>query len=122
MFTVIKPPNPPCAFNDTNSSTGDSRVVCMSPGAIGSALATPTDLVKVRQQAEGPNDARRHHRTLYAFLDLYRAGGFRALYVGLGPTVQRAAVLTATQARLLSNIQSLDHFVFQAYSLTERQK
>ncbi|KAI0210399.1 Mitochondrial substrate carrier family protein ucpB [Lamellibrachia satsuma] len=85
-------------------------------GAIGSALATPTDLVKVRQQAEGPNDARRHHRTLYAFFDLYRAGGFRALYVGLGPTVQRAAVLTATQ---IPTYDHTKHSLLNAGLMTE---
>ncbi|KAK2189606.1 hypothetical protein NP493_101g04040 [Ridgeia piscesae] len=85
-------------------------------GALGSAIATPTDLVKVRQQAEGPTDARRHHRTLYAFVDLYRAGGFRSLYVGLGPTVQRAAVLTATQ---IPTYDHTKHMLLNAGMMTE---
>ena len=71
-----------------------------SLGAIGSAIATPTDLVKVRQQAEGPGQVKRYRNTFVAFADIYRGGGVRGLYVGMGPTVQRATILTATQVML----------------------
>eukprot|EP00696_Hemimastix_kukwesjijk_P011467 gnl/Hemi2/24400_TR8202_c0_g1_i1.p1 gnl/Hemi2/24400_TR8202_c0_g1~~gnl/Hemi2/24400_TR8202_c0_g1_i1.p1 ORF type:complete len:307 (+),score=75.80 gnl/Hemi2/24400_TR8202_c0_g1_i1:61-981(+) len=69
-------------------------------GAIGSAIANPTDLVKIRMQAEGklaPGAAPRYASTLTAFFDIHKHEGFKGLYRGTGPTVQRAALLTATQ-------------------------
>ncbi|KAL3853599.1 hypothetical protein ACJMK2_017135 [Sinanodonta woodiana] len=69
-------------------------------GAIGSSIATPTDLVKVRMQAQGkPKEGEipRYRSTFAAFKEIYMIGGVRTLYVGVGPTVKRAAILTATQ-------------------------
>ncbi|KAL4225977.1 hypothetical protein ACF0H5_013964 [Mactra antiquata] len=69
-------------------------------GAIGSSIATPTDLVKVRMQAEGKlkdGEIKRYTSTFSAFKDIFRESGIRGLYVGVGPTVKRAAILTATQ-------------------------
>ena len=74
------------------------------PGAIGSSIATPTDLVKVRMQAEGKladGEQKRYATTYSAFREIFRDGGVRALYVGVGPTVKRAAILTATQVSIL---------------------
>ena len=74
-------------------------------GAIGSSIATPTDLVKVRMQAEGQlaaGQVKRYSSTFAAFGEIFRHEGLRGLYVGVGPTVQRAAILTATQVRLLT--------------------
>ena len=69
-------------------------------GAIGSSIATPTDLVKVRMQAQGKlkeGEEKRYKNTFKAFREIFREGGIKALYVGVGPTVKRAAILTATQ-------------------------
>jgi len=69
-------------------------------GAIGSTIANPTDLVKIRLQAEGrlePGAVRRHHGVLHAFRDIYRQEGMRGLWTGCGPSIFRAMVLTATQ-------------------------
>ena len=76
--------------------------VALLRGAVGSAIATPTDLVKVRQQAEGATKQKRYRNTAAAFRHIFRNGGVRALYVGIGPTVQRAAILTATQVSTLA--------------------
>eukprot|EP00004_Rigifila_ramosa_P016336 TRINITY_DN3869_c0_g1_i1.p1 TRINITY_DN3869_c0_g1~~TRINITY_DN3869_c0_g1_i1.p1 ORF type:complete len:301 (-),score=49.99 TRINITY_DN3869_c0_g1_i1:29-931(-) len=62
-------------------------------GSIGAAIATPTDLVKVRMQAGGTQ----YKGVFHAFATIYRAEGFAGLYRGVGPTVQRATILTATQ-------------------------
>lgn len=61
---------------------------------------TPTDLVKVRMQAQGkllPGEQKRYKNTYAAFREIYDKGGIKGLYVGIGPTVKRAAILTATQ-------------------------
>ncbi|XP_066283447.1 mitochondrial substrate carrier family protein ucpB-like [Branchiostoma lanceolatum] len=75
-------------------------------GAIGSSIATPTDLVKVRLQAERrlpPGVQPRYRSTFHAFGEIWHTEGLRGLYRGIGPTVQRAAILTASQ------IPSYDH-------------
>ena len=72
--------------------------VCLL-GAVGSAIATPTDLVKVRQQAcrRVAGQEKRYEGTFRAFATIWQTEGLRGLYVGMGPTVKRAAILTATQ-------------------------
>lgn len=72
-------------------------------GTIGSAIATPTDLVKVRFQAAGPGTKPPYKNTFYGFAEIARTEGVRGLWTGVGPTVQRAAILTASQ------IPSYDH-------------
>jgi len=72
-------------------------------GTIGSAIATPTDLVKVRFQAVGPGHKSEYRHTFHAFWTIGRKEGVRGLWTGVGPTVQRAAILTAAQ------IPSYDH-------------
>jgi len=72
-------------------------------GAIGSAIANPTDLVKVRFQAEGPTQSLRYRNTLHAFVEIFKTEGLSGLYRGVGPTTQRAALLTAAQ------LPSYDH-------------
>lgn len=72
-------------------------------GTIGSAIATPTDLVKVRFQAVGPGHESEYRHTFHAFWTIARKEGVRGLWTGVGPTVQRAAILTAAQ------IPSYDH-------------
>eukprot|EP01113_Clastostelium_recurvatum_P041917 TRINITY_DN6735_c0_g1_i1.p1 TRINITY_DN6735_c0_g1~~TRINITY_DN6735_c0_g1_i1.p1 ORF type:complete len:322 (+),score=31.93 TRINITY_DN6735_c0_g1_i1:44-967(+) len=75
-------------------------------GAIGAAICSPTDLVKVRMQAQGvPGKASAYHypSTLSAFGIIYKGEGVRGLYKGVVPTTQRAAILTATQ------LASYDH-------------
>lgn len=78
-------------------------------GAIGSAIASPTDLVKIRMQAcrhTGHLTAEkvpRYNSTLAAFKEITLHEGLTGLWRGVGPTVQRAALLTATQ------IPSYDH-------------
>eukprot|EP00931_Biecheleriopsis_adriatica_P031101 TRINITY_DN18267_c0_g1_i1.p1 TRINITY_DN18267_c0_g1~~TRINITY_DN18267_c0_g1_i1.p1 ORF type:complete len:310 (+),score=50.20 TRINITY_DN18267_c0_g1_i1:98-1027(+) len=71
-------------------------------GAIGSVLANPFDLLKVRMQGAGGEKARTS--VLRALSDICReGGGVRGLWRGAGPTVQRAALLTAVQ------VPSYDH-------------
>jgi len=65
-------------------------------GAVGSGIANPTDLIKVRMQADSGNP-RRYHGTIDAFTQLIKKEGFVGLYKGVGPTTYRATLLTATQ-------------------------
>ena len=76
------------------------NIIYPTIGAIGSSIATPTDLVKVRMQAQGKlkdGETKRYKNTFAAFKEIFQEGGLRGMYVGVGPTVKRAAILTATQ-------------------------
>jgi solute carrier family 25 protein 14/30 len=72
-------------------------------GAIGSAIATPTDVVKIRFQGELPGQPRRYRNTFHAFYTIYTEEGIRGLYKGVFPTTLRAAILTSSQ------LASYDH-------------
>ena len=67
------------------------------------SLILPIFIVKVRFQAVGPGKPARYKNTFQAFSAIVRQEGVRGLWTGVGPTVQRAAILTATQ------IPSYDH-------------
>ncbi|EQC35637.1 hypothetical protein SDRG_06921 [Saprolegnia diclina VS20] len=62
-------------------------------GAFGSALANPTDLVKIRMQGEGT----RYNSVRSAVEDIVAHDGVKGLWKGVGPTMKRAALLTASQ-------------------------
>jgi hypothetical protein len=69
----------------------------MASGALGSVIATPTDLVKLRFQTYSKHHPNPYPSTLSAFSHIYLTGGIRALYKGGAPTVIRAAILTSSQ-------------------------
>jgi hypothetical protein len=72
-------------------------------GGVGSALANPTDLVKIRFQARRPDQPAIYKHTFDAFAQILRTEGIKGLYKGVGPTTLRAAVLTGAQ------LSSYDH-------------
>ncbi|CAE7597199.1 ucpB [Symbiodinium microadriaticum] len=70
-------------------------------GAIGSVIANPFDLLKVRMQGGGAHETRAS--VTEEFTSIVQGGGLRGLWRGAGPTVQRATLLTASQ------VPSYDH-------------
>jgi solute carrier family 25 protein 14/30 len=84
-------------------------------GAIGSGLANPIDLVKVQQQAViGYSSTVNNAQTLTMLRRIYSEQGIPGLFRGVLPTVQRAALLTATQLGTYDHIKqfllSSEHF------------
>jgi len=79
----------------------------MLTGGIGQAVASPTDVVKVRLQADGRLRALgkppRYTGTLDAFRRIAADDGLRGFYKGIGPSVQRAAIINGC------GIASYDH-------------
>ncbi|CAJ1341855.1 unnamed protein product [Effrenium voratum] len=69
-------------------------------GAVGALLANPFDLLKVRMQG---SDALSRVSVTAALRSIYQQAGLVGLWRGAGPTVQRAALLTASQ------VPSYDH-------------
>lgn len=66
-------------------------------GIIGSSIATPTDLVKIRFQAVKIGDTPPYKNMFHAFYQITLKEGFFGLWTGIKPTVKRAAVLSGTQ-------------------------
>lgn len=81
-------------------------------GFVSSALATPTDICKVRMQAwEGePKSFAWHFRTIY------KHWGFTGLYKGIGPTITRAVLVNATN---LATYDHIKHFFLNHKILSE---
>nr|GMD73431.1 mitochondrial uncoupling protein 2-like isoform X1 [Ipomoea batatas] len=75
-------------------------------GAIAIAVANPTDLVKVRLQAESkaPVGApRRYIGAMDAYYTIVKQEGLTALWTGLGPNIARNAIINAAE------LASYDH-------------
>jgi solute carrier family 25 uncoupling protein 8/9 len=72
----------------------------LATGALAICVASPTDLVKVRMQAEGklpPGVPRRYPSALGAYSVIVRMEGVKALWTGLGPNVARNAIINAAE-------------------------
>jgi solute carrier family 25 uncoupling protein 8/9 len=72
----------------------------MTTGALGICVASPTDLVKVRLQAEGrlpAGAARRYPSAVAAYGIIAKQEGIAALWTGLTPNVARSAVINAAE-------------------------
>ncbi|KAJ8681164.1 hypothetical protein QAD02_016951 [Eretmocerus hayati] len=70
------------------------NIVCAAiAGAISSAIANPTDVVKVRMQVGFETNL----TLMGCFQDVYHHEGVRGLWRGVGPTAQRAAIIAAVE-------------------------
>lgn len=71
------------------------NIICAAlAGAVSSAIANPTDVLKVRMQVTG----NKTDMSLFTcFKNIYKYEGIRGLWRGVGPTAQRAAVIAAVE-------------------------
>lgn len=79
-------------------------------GAIAIAVANPTDLVKVRLQAEGKLPAgapRRYSGALDAYYTIVRQEGLGALWTGIGPNVARNAIINAAELASYDEVKEM---------------
>ncbi|KAK2384853.1 mitochondrial uncoupling protein [Trifolium repens] len=75
-------------------------LAAFTTGAVAIAVANPTDLVKVRLQAEGklpPGVPKRYSGSLNAYSSIVRQEGVRALWTGLGPNIARNSIINAAE-------------------------
>ncbi|THG17341.1 hypothetical protein TEA_018320 [Camellia sinensis var. sinensis] len=75
-------------------------LAALTTGALGITIANPTDLVKVRLQAEGklpPGVPRRYSGALNAYSTIVRQEGVGALWTGIGPNIARNAIINAAE-------------------------
>jgi len=72
----------------------------LTTGAIGISIASPTDLVKVRMQADGrraPGVPPRYTGTYNAFRTILREEGVTGFWKGVGPNILRNAIINAAE-------------------------
>jgi len=87
------------SHEEKDLSLGKKIIAGALSGALASSFATPTDLIKVRLQA----DSKSNLRLRDAFFSILKKQGIAGLYRGIVPTTQRAMILTASQ------LPSYDH-------------
>lgn len=82
--------------DDTGVQNMYVNVSCAAlAGAISSAIANPTDVLKVRMQVQGRGTT---NLPLYkCFYEIYRTEGVKGLYRGVMPTSQRAMTIAAVE-------------------------
>jgi len=72
----------------------------LTTGCIGISIASPTDLVKVRLQAEGrlpPGQPRRYNGTIDAFTKILKNEGVVGFWKGVGPNIVRNSIINAAE-------------------------
>lgn len=72
----------------------------LATGALAISVASPTDLVKVRMQAEGrlpPGVPKKYPSALGAYSIIVKQEGVGALWTGLGPNIARNAIINAAE-------------------------
>uniref|UniRef100_A0A8C4NEP3 Uncharacterized protein n=1 Tax=Eptatretus burgeri TaxID=7764 RepID=A0A8C4NEP3_EPTBU len=71
------------------------NVLCaVIAGVVSSSIANPTDVLKIRMQAQGK---KLPGGMLHNFVDIYQKEGTRGLWRGVVPTAQRAAVVVGVE-------------------------
>ncbi|GMI54823.1 hypothetical protein ScalyP_jg7195 [Parmales sp. scaly parma] len=112
------------------ADVNDSMILKIAAGAtsggLGSLLAVPTDVVKIRFQGEAGSvnpatglyttglhkgKSPMYKNTLSAFVEMFRAGGLKGMWVGWQPTMMRAAALSSAQ---LSTYDQSKHAIKKA--------
>ncbi|KAI9297764.1 mitochondrial carrier [Neoconidiobolus thromboides FSU 785] len=92
-------------INKSNNNLLHIKIISAAiSGGIGAFIANPTDLIKVRMQAITKDNLPPYKNTFNAFNVIFQQEGIKGLYKGVGPTTQRAMLLTASQ------LASYDHF------------
>lgn len=82
----------------------------LTTGALGITVANPTDLVKVRLQAEGklpPGVPRRYLGALDAYFKIIKQEGLGALWTGIGPNIARNAIINAAELASYDQIKQM---------------
>ena len=85
-------------------------------GAIGSAIACPTDVVKIRLMAVPSGSRWEYRHTLHAFQAIVSSEGITGLWTGVSTTVKRAAIVSATA---VSSYDHAKHTILNAQLMDE---
>jgi len=98
LYDPIKILLAPKGTNKSEFSFWQKLIAGAGSGALGSFLATPTDLIKIRFQSYSPRHPNPYQNTFHAFYHIFKyENGLHGLYKGATPTILRAAILTSVQ-------------------------
>jgi len=82
-------------ISDPADETLATNVFCgVVAGILSSTMANPTDVLKVRMQANG---SKKCDNMICSFTKIYKTEGLKGLWRGVGPTAQRAAVVAGVE-------------------------
>jgi solute carrier family 25 protein 14/30 len=91
------------------------NIICgATSGALANGIANPTDVLKVRMQAKSSNNL----SMTKSFIDMAKHEGFKGLYRGVLPNMQRAAIITSIE---LPVYDSTKHYLVEVLGM-EREK
>ncbi|XP_054152899.1 dicarboxylate carrier SLC25A8-like isoform X2 [Oppia nitens] len=81
----------------------------ITTGAIAITVAQPTDLVKVRMQAQSRQTGGRpvYNNSIHAYKTIYASEGLKGLWKGLGPNILRNSVVNAAELVCYDTIKEL---------------
>ncbi|XP_077988353.1 kidney mitochondrial carrier protein 1-like isoform X2 [Glandiceps talaboti] len=84
--------------NPANDSLPVNVLCGVCSGVISSTVANPTDVVKIRMQAQQASfTGSANSGIIVSFLTIYHQEGTRGLWRGVSPTAQRAAIIAGVQ-------------------------
>lgn len=71
----------------------------MTTGGIAISFANPTDVVKIRMQAQGrlPLEERPYTGSMDCYSKIMKADGLKGFWVGWGPNVMRNSIINAAE-------------------------
>ena len=85
---------------DVTPNLSQRIVAALITGAFGISVASPTDVVKIRLQAEGkkaPGVPKRYNGSIDAYKKIVAEEGVKGLYSGLGPNIIRNSIMNAAE-------------------------
>ena len=104
---------------DVTASLPQRVLAAMITGAFGICVASPTDVVKIRLQAEGRKPEgvpRRYKGSIDAYGKIIAEEGYKGLYSGLGPNIARNAIMNAAELASYDQIKSSILARFPSYN------
>lgn len=81
-------------------------------GALGAAIATPTDLIKIQFQTARPSQPLPYRTVIEGFRYIIQHQGVKGLWKGSIPTISRAAVVTSS---VIGSYDSIKNNLFKNY-------
>lgn len=79
------------------SVLGVRILAAVTTGALAVGMAQPTDVVKVRMQAQSGTAPRRYRNSFQAYRTIGREEGMRGLYKGMLPNIARNSIVNAAE-------------------------
>jgi len=81
----------------------------LTTGAVGICVANPTDVIKIRLQAEGrlpPGVPKRYNGVMDAYAKIIKTEGLKGLWTGLAPNILRNATINAAELATYDEVKT----------------